>query len=52
MLGLEGGELFPFAGPVLAAVVSHPSDDCLPHRGVRGRCLVDEAVEVEDEEVC
>jgi hypothetical protein len=52
MLGLEGGELLPFVGPVLVAVTFHSRNDLVPYGRVRGRSSVDEAVEMEDNDVC
>lgn len=51
MLGLECGELLAFTGPGLVAVVFHSGNDPVPHGRVRGRRLVDESVEVEDDDV-
>lgn len=41
MLGLEGGELLSFAGPVVMAMVSHARYDFVSDGGISGGSLLD-----------
>ncbi len=44
--------MLSFADPVLAAVMFHPRDDPVPQGSVGGRCLVDDVIEMEDDDIC